>query len=172
MATNENLLATVDALRHVNPRFWEPAPYQNRKGVWGMRFHFRQAYQYHFISVHNCAQCLQPSRLADVISGIEIIDESLWGLYANAKDVPGFYATARSTRTFDKSFDHWFMIGRSPESHFSSLLRGKARLSEEEIDLLRYLEERDEISVAPKVSPSPHRSYLALSPLPLPEIRF
>jgi len=143
MVTNENLLATVDALaspRLERPGAWDPRPYPNRRGVWGQYVRFWDAYQYHMISVHNCSCVLTPSKLAYIIEGIESIDDSRFGVYANEKGVPGFYATAKSTRALDESTNHWFMIARSPERNFSRILRAKSRLSEEGQDVLSYFE--------------------------------
>jgi hypothetical protein len=140
---NENLLATVNALRSSRlkrPGAWEPSPYRNRRLVWGTCVSFWNADQYHMISVHNCSSVLTPSILAFLIEGIESIDELRFGVYANQKNIPGFYATARSTRALDGSLDHWFMIARSPERNFAQIMRGKTFMSEDEQDVLSYLE--------------------------------
>jgi hypothetical protein len=90
--------------------------------------------------VHNCSRVFTPSELAYLIKGIESIDEPRFGIYANQKNVPGFYATARSTRELDGSVDHWFMIARSPERNFAQIMRRKSFMSEEEEAVLSYLE--------------------------------
>jgi hypothetical protein len=95
------------------------------------------------ISVHNCSIVLAPSTLAYLIKGIESIDELRFGIYANKKGIPGFYAAAKSAHTLDGSNDHWIMIARTPERDFAQILRGKRALSEEEEDLLTYLESAD-----------------------------
>ncbi len=154
MATHENLLATVEALGArwlEQPGVWDPRHYQNRREVWGLYVGFWHAYQHHMISVHNCSRVLTPSELAYLVEGIEFIDEFRFGGYATKKEVLGFYATAQSTRELDGSKNHWFMIARSPERNFSQIarsaersfsriLRAKSLLSEEEQDVLTYLE--------------------------------
>jgi hypothetical protein len=145
---NENLIATVNAL--ASPRLermstWDPFPYVNRRGVWGRCVRFWNAYQHHMISVHNCSRAFTPSELAYLIEGIESIDGLRLGIYANRKDVPGFYATARSTRALDGLFDHWFMIARSPERDFAQIMRKKTSMSEEERAVLSYLESTEDL---------------------------
>jgi hypothetical protein len=140
---NENLIATAEALR--SPRLertgaWDPYPYVNSRGVWGRCVRFWNAYQHHMISVHNCSRVFTPSELAYAIKGIETIDDPHFGIYANQKNVPGFYATARSTRALDGSVDHWFMIARSSERNFAQIMRRKIFISEEEQSVLSYLE--------------------------------
>jgi hypothetical protein len=103
---------------------------------------FWHACHYHTISVNDCQSALNASELAYLIRGIQEIDEFRYGIYANGKNVPGFYATAQSTRTFDGSQDHWYMIGYSPERNFAQVLRQKRCLTAEEEDLLAYLESR------------------------------
>lgn len=143
MATHENLLATVNALELAKlsrPDAWQTMPYKNRHGIWGTFVRFWNGGLYHMISVHNCSSLLTPSKLAYLIKGIESIDEFRFGIYANRKDVPGFYATAKSTHMLDGSVDHWFMIARSPEKNYVQILQNKRFLSEEEKDLIPYLE--------------------------------
>lgn len=143
MSTHPNLLATVAALEWAarqRQEFWQPISYTNRHGVRGMCARFWHGPVYHMVSVHNCATTLKPLDLAYLVSGIELIDESRFGIYANKNDTPGFYATAKSTRLLDWSNDHWFMISRTPEMNFAEILENKRTLSEEEQDLLPYLE--------------------------------
>jgi|ERR1700722_2302241 len=145
---NENLIATAEALG--SPRLertgtWDPNPYMNKRGVWGICVRFWNAYQHHMISVHNCSRMLSPPELACLIEGIESIDESRFGVYANRKNVLGFYATARSTRALDGSIDHWFMISRSPERNFAQIMRRKTSMSEEEQSVLSYLESAENL---------------------------
>ena len=128
---------------HIGSDAWQPMPYMNRRGVWGMHVGFWHAYQYHAISVHNCPHIISASKLAHLISGIESIDDCRFGIFANKKDILGFYATAKSTYSFEGSCDHWFMISRSPEKYFARILQLKTSLSEEEQDLLCYLESRE-----------------------------
>jgi hypothetical protein len=138
-----NHIATKVALEAVSARKWEPVPYENKKGVWGYYVHFWHAHQYHMISVHNWGKPLEPRQLSELIGRIESIDECRWGIYLNDKQVPGYYATARSAGSPDDRLEHWIMIARSPERRFSLLIRQKSRLSDEEEDLISYLE-RDE----------------------------
>jgi len=134
---------------------WQPTHYQNRRGIWGTCVRFWNAYVHHMISVHNCSSVLAPSTLAYLIKGIESIDELRFGIYANKKDVPGFYATAKSAHMLDGSKDHWFMIVRTPEKNFAEILRDKSTLSEEEQDLLPYLESADNTTSRLKTDQSP-----------------
>jgi hypothetical protein len=142
---NENLLATIEAVKNSNYLRWKRTPYQNRQDVWGWHFSFWYAYSYHLISIHNCPTWPSQRSIADAIEGIEAILETKWGVYANKKIVPGFYATARSTRPIDGCIDHWFMIGRSAEKNFRSLLLCKSSLEPEEEDILQYLANKSAI---------------------------
>jgi hypothetical protein len=140
---NENLIATAEALG--SPRLermgaWDPQPYRNRRKIWGICVRFWNAGQHHMISVHNCSRVLTPSELVYLIKGIESIDEPRFGIYSNRKNVLGFYASARSTRAFDGSVDHWFMIARSTERNFAQIMRRKTSMSEEEQSVISYLE--------------------------------
>jgi hypothetical protein len=137
---HENLIATAEALKLVNPRNWTPEPYQNRRGIWGIWVVFWNAYQFHMISVHNCPVVLRPKDALELIEGVEVIDDAHWGIYLNQKGMPGFYACARSTRVFNGSTDHWIMIGRSPERKFLWLLNQKRYWSQDEVDLIRYMD--------------------------------
>ena len=146
LSTHPNLFATVVALEwaeQARPELWRPMPYQNRRGIRGTSVRFWNAPVHHMISVHNCSSLLTPSIVAYLVKGIESIDELRFGIYANKKDIPGFYAAAKSAHTLDGSNDHWIMIARTPERDFAQILRGKRALSEEEEDLLTYLESAD-----------------------------
>ena len=138
MKTHENLLATVEALRSVREAVWQPLPYENRKGDWGMYFGFWFGEIFHGLSVHSYYESASPRKLAHLVEGIERIDEEKWGIYANRKDVPGFYATGQSERLPG----HWFMIGRSKAGDYSWLLRQKSRLTEDEAGVLEYFDRR------------------------------
>jgi hypothetical protein len=96
------------------------------------------------ISIHNCETVPSPSELSELLRGIESIDECHWGVYVNSKDVPGFYASARSLLELNGSTNHWYMIARSPERHFARLLKQKRNLSEDEQDIISYLERSKE----------------------------
>ena len=138
-----NLIATVQALRSVGESArWQPTPYVNRKGVWGMKFNFWSSGSYHFISVHNCERYFSPTELAIYLDMIEFLQEERWGIYGNRSAVLGLYATAKSAKPFDGSLDHWFMIARSNERNFLRLLRQKQRLTEEELDLIEYFDRK------------------------------
>jgi hypothetical protein len=140
---HENLKATVEALQSLSERVtWQPMPYVNRKGVWGMKFNFWSSGSYHFISVHNCERHFSPAGLAVYIDMIESLQEERWGFYGNRSAVLGFYATAKSSKPFDGSSDHWFMVARSNERNFLRLLRQKQRLTEEEVDLIEYFDRK------------------------------
>ena len=110
---NANLIATAEALNLAPLTKWHPNFYPNRRGVWGMWVQFWQAGIYHMISIHNCSTILRPREIAELIEGIESIDEFRWGIYMNGKNVPGFYASARSGRLLSGSTDHWYMIARA-----------------------------------------------------------
>lgn len=143
MPTHQNLLVTINALESLesgNASAWQPSYYRNRRGVRSMYVGFWNGRRYHTISVHNCQRTLPASELAYLIGGIELIDERRYGIYADTKNIPGFYATARSTRTFDASLNHWYMIGHSCALDFAEILGQKKSLSVEEEDLLKYLE--------------------------------
>jgi hypothetical protein len=137
---NANLIATTEALKLIAREKWHQDSYRNRRGVWGIWAHFWQAGIHHMISIHSCSRLLPPREIAGLIEGIEVIDESHWGVYLNGKDIPGFYASARSHHLLEGSTDHWYMISRSPERNFRRLLRMKKNLKEEEADLVSYLD--------------------------------
>jgi hypothetical protein len=98
------------------------------------------------ISIHNLNSFLGPRQVANLIEGIESIDEFRWGIYANGKNIPGFYASAQSTRAVDGTRDHWYMVARSPEKNFARLLSLKRNPSDEERDIISYLERVNEES--------------------------
>jgi hypothetical protein len=146
MPTHKNLLTTINALESLesgHASAWQPSNYSNRRRVWGMCVGFWHGRHHHTISVHNCQRTLSAAELAHLIGGIELIDEHRFGIYGSRKNAPGFYATAQSTRTFDGSFNHWYMIGYSCEWDFAEILGQKKCLSAEEEDLLRYLNSVD-----------------------------
>ncbi|MGA2251794.1 hypothetical protein [Terracidiphilus sp.] len=143
---HENLLATHEALKSVRLTKWEPAHYRNRYEVWGVYLSFWNAGVWHMISVHNCDTTVQPNDVMKLIAGIDVIDDDHWGIYANGKDVPGFYASARSICMFNGTTNHWIMIARSPERNFGRLLKQKRHKTAEEIDLISYLERAKEDS--------------------------
>jgi hypothetical protein len=136
----DNLIATVEALKSIRQQKWLPEPYPNRRGVWGASVVFWNAGQWHMISVHNCETVIYPSDVIKLIEGINSIDDARWGFYTNQDGVPGFYASARSSAIFNRSADHWVMIARSPERSLAKMLRQKRTLSEDEVDLILYLE--------------------------------
>jgi hypothetical protein len=135
-----NLIATKVALEAVSATKWEPVPYANRKGIWGCYVCFWNAGQWHMISVHNCEAVIYPTDVIRLIEGINSIEDGHCGFYTNRDGVPGFYASARSSSIFDGSAGHWIMIARSPERNFATVLRQKRTLSEDEADLILYLE--------------------------------
>jgi hypothetical protein len=135
-----NLIATKVALEAVSARRWDPMPYQNRRGVWGRYVCFWDAGQWHMISVHNFEAPINPSDVIKLIEGINSIEDARWGFYTSRDGVPGFYASARSSAIFNGSAGHWVMIARSPERNLARMLRQKRTLSEDEVDLILYLE--------------------------------
>lgn len=137
--THPDLRATTAAIHNTSFDRWSRTPYSNRFDVWGWHFEFWHALQYHSISIHNWPGRPTKGLIAFAIDGIEVISKDKCGYYQNGKGIPGFYATARSTRAIDGSLDHWYMIGRSAERGVHSLLSRKLKLEQEEIDLLDYV---------------------------------
>lgn len=127
MTTHEYVLPILSALGDPDKLDWQVKSYENEFGVPGKYVGFRYGGQHHFISVHNCQTSFSPTELAHALSGIEVIKDIRRGVYTNKVGVPGLYATARSTRSFDESLDHWFMIRRSAERD-PSLLAIRRRL--------------------------------------------
>lgn len=139
MTTHENLLATAEALKSAREEAWQPRPYPNKNRVWGVSFRFWSGGHYHFISVHNCDRYPSFLELAHAVEGIETLDDERWGIYENSKRVPGFYATAKSTRTFDQIRNRWYMISRSDQRNFIELLHRRCAESEYDHELEDYL---------------------------------
>jgi hypothetical protein len=136
---HEKLKPTAEALKTIEPCDWIQQPYENSRGVRGRYFEFWRKDEHHRISVHNCEAPLRPLQLADLIQGIEYIDDDRSGAYFNRRGVRGFYAVAKSQHAFNGTHDHWYMISRTPELDPAETALSGQSTSQDEIELMSYL---------------------------------
>jgi len=135
----ENLLATIEGFSSPACRLTYDEPYRNKHGIRGRTIVAWHAGQFHKLSISNCQKILPT--LEDIIRclrAVEEMDPHLWGFYESRKFEPGYYATFRSTLSFDGN-DHWYMLGRS--SDWKTILRMQkcSGISDELKDVIEYL---------------------------------
>ena len=102
----------VNCLR--SKRTWAvvgPEHYWNKYDLPGQYACYKEAETFLTISIHNCPTLIDVTTQADLIAGIEVIDEKRKGLYYNRKRVPGYFASSISTVPLWGSTHHWIMIG-------------------------------------------------------------